>query len=252
MKYYEALLEKKCFSFKEVEQLVGGNPNTAKSLLRQYVQKGYIQQIKKNLYVAISMESGMPAATPYQIAGSITPTSYVSHRSAFAYYGYANQVSYEMDVSSDTVFHDFEYEGITYRYISSRLPEGIVSRQGVRVTDLERATIDYIGDFERIGGLEELLRSLEMVPFLLEEKLLRYLEVSGKAVLYQKAGYILEHFKDSLKLSEDFFRVCSQRKGRSKRYFTKSADQSRMKYNRKWGLMIPEDLLHIGGYQEDS
>lgn len=252
MKYYEALLEKKCFSFKEVEQLVGGNPNTAKSLLRQYVQKGYIQQIKKNLYVAISMESGMPAATPYQIAGSITPTSYVSHRSAFAYYGYANQVSYEMDVSSDTVFHDFEYEGITYRYISSRLPEGIVSRQGVRVTDLERATIDYIGDFERIGGLEELLRSLEMVPFLLEEKLLRYLEVSGKAVLYQKAGYILEHFKDSLKLSEDFFRVCSQRKGRSKRYFTKSADQSRMKYNRKWGLMIPGDLLHIGGYQEDS
>lgn len=147
--------------------------------------------------MAVSLESGMPAATRYQIAGSITPTSYVSHRSAFAYYGYANQVSYEMNVSSDTAFRNFEYEGITYMYISSRLPEGIASRQGVRVTDLERTAIDYIGDFERIGGLEELLRSLEMITFLSEEKLLRYLELSGKAVLYQKAkqrvkGYLTE------------------------------------------------------------
>lgn len=252
MKYYEKMLDKKCFSFKEVEQLVGGNHNTAKSLLRQYVKKGYIQQIKKNLYVAVSMESGMPVATPYQIAGHITPTSYVSHRSAFAYYGYANQVSYEMNVSSDTAFHDFEYEGITYLYISSRLPEGIVSQQGARITDLERTAIDYIGDFDRIGGLEELLRSLEMVSFLSEEKLLRYLELSGKAVLYQKTGYILEHFRDSLKLSDDFFHVCCQRKGKSKRYFTKSAGQSRMIYNSRWGLMVPEDLLHISGYQEDS
>lgn len=252
MKYYEKLLDKKCFSFKEVEQLVGGNHNTAKSLLRQYVRKGYIQQIRKNLYVAVSMESGMPIATPYQIAGNITPTSYVSHRSAFAYYGYSNQVSYEMNVSSDTAFHDFEYEGIGYKYISSRLPEGIINQQGVRITDLERTTIDYIGDFDHIGGLEELLLSLEMIPFLSEEKLLKYLEYADKSVLYQKAGYILEHFRDSLKLSDAFFHVCCQRKGKSKRYFTRSVGQSRMIYNSRWGLMVPEDLLHISGYQGGS
>ncbi|MCM1155481.1 MAG: transcriptional regulator [Roseburia sp.] len=245
MKYYEELLDKKCFSFKDVEQLVGGNHNTAKSLLRQYVQKGYIQQIKKNLYVAVSIESGMPIATRYQIASSITQTSYVSHRSAFEFYGYTNQVSYEMNVSSDTFFGDFEYEGIAYACISSRLSEGIVSQQGVRVSDLERTTIDYIGDFDRIGGLEELLQNLEMIPFLSEKKLLRYLELSDKAVLYQKTGYILEHFRDSLKLSDDFFHICCLRKGKSKRYFTKSADQNRMIYNSKWGLMVPENLLSI-------
>lgn len=146
----------------------------------------------------------------------------------------------------------FEYEGITYMYISSRLPEGIASRQGVRVTDLERTAIDYIGDFERIGGLEELLRSLEMITFLSEEKLLRYLELSNKAVLYQKAGYILEHFRYSLKLSDDFFRVCHQCKGKSKRYFTKPAGQSRMMYNGRWELMVPENLFHMGGNQEES
>jgi predicted transcriptional regulator of viral defense system len=214
-------------------------------LLRQYVQKGYIQQVKKNLYVSISMESGMPVATRYQIASSITPTSYVSHRSAFEYYGYTNQVSYEMNISSDTVFADFEYEGINYAYIASRLPEGVIEQQGVRVTDPERTTVDYIGDFDHIGGLEELLRSLEMISFLSEEKLLRYLELSGKAVLYQKVGYVLEHFKDSLKLSDYFFEVCFLRKGKSKRYFTKASNQNHMVYNSRWGLMVPENLLHI-------
>lgn len=245
MKYYGDMLDKKCFSFKEAEQMVGGNCNTAKSLLRRYVKMGYIQQVKKNLYVAISMESGMPAATRYQIASRITPTSYVSHRSAFEYYGYTNQVSYEMNVSSDTEFGNLEYEGINYTYISSRLPEGIVEHQGVRVTDLERTTVDYIGDFDHIGGLEELLRSLEMISFLSEEKLLGYLGLYGKAVLYQKAGYILEQFKDSLKLSDRFFEVCCLRKGKSKRYFTKSTNQNHMVYNSRWGLMVPEDLLHI-------
>lgn len=245
MKYYGDMLDKKCFSLKETERMVGGNYNTAKSLLRQYVQKGYIQQVKKNLYVAISIESGMPAATRYQIASNITPTSYVSHRSALEYYGYTNQVSYEMNVSSKTAFREFEYEGINYAYIASRLPEGIVSQQGVRITDLERTLVDYIGDFDHVGGLEELLRSLEMISFLSEEKLLGYLELSGKAVLYQKTGYILEHFKDSLKLSDHFFKVCGQRKGKSKRYFTKMANQSHMVYNSRWGLMVPENLLHM-------
>lgn len=245
MKYYENMLDQKCFSFKEVERMVGGNRNTAKSLLRQYAQRGYIQQIRKNLYVAVSMESGMPAATRYQIASSITPTSYVSHRSAFEYYGYTNQVSYEMNVSSETAFSDFEYEDIHYDYIASRLSEGIIEQQGVRITNPERTTIDYIGDFDHIGGLEELLRSLEMISFLSEEKLLRYLELSNKAVLYQKTGFILEYFRDSLKLSSYFFDVCGLRKGKSKRYLTRSINQNNMIYNSKWGLMIPEDLLHI-------
>lgn len=245
MKYYKDMLDKKCFTFKDVEKMVGENRNTAKSLLRQYVQKGYIQQVKKNLYVAISIETDMPTATGYQIASNITPTAYVSHRSAFAYYGYTNQVSYEMDVSSDTAFGNFEFDGIDYRYISSRLSEGTIEKQGVRVTDKERTVVDYIGDFDHIGGLEELLRSLEMITFLSEEKLLRYLELYDKAILYQKAGYILEHFKDSLKISDHFFEVCHQRKGKSKRYFTKSVMQDNMVYNSKWGLVVPEDLLYI-------
>ncbi len=245
MKYYEKLLEKKCFSFKDVEKLVGGNQNTAKSILRKYVQKGYIQSIRKNLYVAISIETGMPAASAYQIASKITPTSYVSHRSAFAYYGLVNQVSYEINVSSEMPFRQFGFEGVDYIYTSSRLPEGIIENHGVRVTDRERTVVDYINDFDHVGGIEELLRSLEMMTFLSEEKVLKYLALYNKAILYQKVGYLLEYFKDSLKLSDKFFDVCMQKKGKSKRYFTESMNRDRMIYNSKWAMMVPPDLLQM-------
>jgi predicted transcriptional regulator of viral defense system len=220
-------------------------------LLRQYTQKGFVQQVKKNLYVAISIETGMPAASSYQIASNITPSSYVSHHSAFAYYGYTNQVSYEMNVSSDNLFSDFEYDGIEYVHISSRIPEGIVEKQGVRVTDKERTVVDYIGDFERVGGLEELLRCLGMITFLSEEKLLHYLDIYNKAILYQKAGYILEHFKDSLKLSSSFFEECSRKKGKSKRYFQKTGNQNKKVYDSRWGLIVPRDLLYISEGEEE-
>ncbi|MBQ9989403.1 MAG: transcriptional regulator [Lachnospiraceae bacterium] len=245
MKYYEKILDLKCFTLQDVISLVGGNQNTAKSLLRQYMQKGYIQSVKRNLYAAVSLETGMPVAIPYLIASCITPTSYVSHRSAFAYYGYTNQVSYEMTVSSDTPFRKFEFDGTTYRYISSRISAGVEKDGMIRVTDKERTTLDFIDDFDHIGGLEELLKGLEMMPYLSEDKLLHYLQLYDKAILYQKAGYVLEHFQESLKLSDTFFKVCSQRKGKSKRYFSSSMAKNNMVYNGKWSLMVPRDLLYI-------
>jgi predicted transcriptional regulator of viral defense system len=156
-----------------------------------------------------------------------------------------------MNVSSDNRFSDFEYDGIDYVHISSRISEGIVEKQGVRITDIERTVIDYIGDFERVGGLEELLRCLGMITFLSEEKLLRYLDVYNKAILYQKTGYILEHFKESLKLSSSFFEECSRKKQNSKRYFQKTGNQEKVVYDSKWGLIVPKDLLYISEGDEE-
>jgi hypothetical protein len=76
-----------------------------------------------------------------------------------------------------------------------------------------------------------------MITFLSEEKLLQYLDVYNKAILYQKTGYILEHFKDSLKLSSFFFEECSRKKQNSKRYFQKTGNQDKMVFDSRWGLL---------------
>jgi len=234
-----------CFSWDELCAAVG-NPNTAGSLARSYLKKGYIQSVKRGLYVAINLADRQPVVSKYHIAGKITPTSYVSHHSAFEYYGCANQVSYHVVVSSETPFATFEYDFLTYRYIASRIKHGVITRpDGVRVTDAERTVIDGINDFEKVMGLEELLRCLELLPLVKEEKLLSYLAIYGKQVLYQKAGYILEHFRDTWNLSDDFFTACETHIGKSKRYLYNSPIRDKMALNSRWRLVVPRNLSSI-------
>ncbi|MFI3211998.1 MAG: helix-turn-helix domain-containing protein [Eubacteriales bacterium] len=245
MKYYEAILELKCFSVSELAQYVGNKESTIYSLLRDYIKKGLVRQVRRNLYVAVSLETGEPVANPYQIATKLTATSYVSHRTAFTYYGYIDQVSYEMFISTDSRFRNFEFDEMDYCCIMSKCNLGISEMQGVRVANIERAVIDYINQFDHIGGLEELLKGLAMIPFLSEDKLMTYLEFYGKSFLYQKTGYLLEHFQKELKLSDTFVVKCMEKKSKSIRYFTESFPKDKLVYNGKWGLMVPYKLLHI-------
>jgi predicted transcriptional regulator of viral defense system len=245
MKHYERLLKMGCFTSGELYAVVG-NIKAAESLARSYQKKGYIQSVKRGLYVAVDLATEEAAVSKFRIAGKITPTSYVSHHAAFEYYGCANQVSYQIEVSSDTVFHPFGYAGITYAYIGSRSSSGIVTRpDGVRVTDAERTVLYGINDFEKVMGLEELLRCLELLPMVKEDKLLSYLDAYGKQVLYQKTGYILWHFRDTWNLGDNFFSACEARIGKSKRYLYKPMPHEKMEYNRCWRLVVPRDLMRI-------
>jgi len=242
MKYYEQLLEMGCFTRDEVFALTG-NYNTAGTLLKNYMKKGYILQVKRNLYVAVNLADRQPVVNKQRIAGRITPTSYVSHHAAFEYYGCANQVSYQVEVSSDTAFTTFSFDGLTYMYIASRIADGVITRpDGVCVTDMERTVLDGIQDFEKVAGLEELLRCLELVPPVREDKLLSYLASYGKQVLYQKTGYILRHFQSSLNLSDAFFNECAAHIGKSTRYLTGNNGGI---YNGEWRLMVPADLMKL-------
>ena len=245
IKHYEQLLKIGCFTWEELCVVVG-NPNAADTLARNYIKKGYIQSVRRGLYVAVDLATGESAVNKFRIAGKATPTSYVSHHAAFEYYGCANQVSYQVEVSSNTAFSSFEYSGITYAYIGSRINEGIIKQpDGVRVTDAERTVLDGIHDFEKIMGLEELLRCLGLMPMIKEDRLLTYLALYDKQILYQKAGYILWHFRDIWNLSDSFFTACESRIGKSKRYLYKTAMRAEMEYNRRWQLVTPHDLMKM-------
>jgi len=245
MKHYKELLAKGCFTGEDVCNMVG-NPNTASNLIQNYLKKGYIKRVKRNLYVAVNMADGMAVANRFVIASHITQSAYVSHHSAFSYYGYTNQVFYDVYVSSGAKFNSFEFEGVTFRYVMARIEAGVEKKaDGVNVTDLERTVIDSINDFEKIGGLEELLRSLAMMPYADEGKLLRYLESYDKQVLYQKAGYILEHFKKEMFISERFFEQCASRLSKSVRYLYNGLTKDNVHYDKRWQLYVPNDLLSI-------
>ena len=245
MKYYKELLDMQCFTRADAERLTG-SAKAADSLLTSYQKKGYINQVKRNLYVTISMETGQAVASRYFIGSHVTEGSYLSHHSAFEYYGCANQVFYEVYVSGGKRFAPFEFDDVTFRYIAPRISDGIVEKpDGVRVTDMERTVLDSLGDFEKIAGLEELLHCLELVPYLDEKNLLEHLERYGKQVLYQKTGYILSHLKKELRLSDRFFEICESKVTKSVRYLYHGVKHEPSAFDSRWQLFVPQNLMKL-------
>jgi len=245
MKHYEQLLSMGCFTWDELCRVVG-NESTAQTLAYRYMKQGYIARVRRGLYVALDLLTKSSSVSKYRIASKISHSSCVSHYSAFEYFGFQNQVSYVVNVSSETPFANFDFEGITYSYISSRLSQGVTQQtDGVRVTDIERTVLDGINDFDKIMGLEELLRCLSLVPSLDEPRLLDYLAAYGKQVLYQKTGYLLESFKSELRLSDRFFAICAESVGESKRYLLRDRSRKDIRYDEKWRLVVPKNLMSL-------
>ena len=243
MKYYATLLKWRCFTKANIATLTGSDLS-AKVLLTEYRKRGYVDQIRRGLWVALGLDDNQPVASRYEIATATSPTACVSHHSAFAYHGYVNQVSYEMCVTSSTRLNPFEYGGLNYRWLSPRINVGIdTPSPGVRITDLERTVLDSINDVDKTDGLEELLASLDMVPYLNPDKMTAYLGLFGKQVLYQKAGYLLSLFNDMLRLPESFFADCEARKGRSVSYLDADLRRADRAYDRRWQLVVPRKPL---------
>jgi hypothetical protein len=44
-------------------------------------------------------------------------------------------------------------------------------------------------------------------------------------------------------LSDDFFGACEAKIGKSKRYLYKPSPSAQMKYNNRWRLVVPNDLM---------
>lgn len=248
MNVYTALAKYPVFSIEDVKKLTG-NEKTAYSQIDRLMKKGLVKKVRKKVYSCVNPTTGQVVATRYQIACAITDTAYISHHSAFEYYGLANQVYYEVYVSSETRFNHFEYDNVTYKYVASKMQDGVVEAKnttGVRMTDLERTVVDSIRSFNKIGGFEELLHCLEGIHYLDEMKLRSYLSVYDTQGLYQRVGYLLGHYQKEMQLSREFIAYCNSKIGKSRRYLVSDRKEESC-YNNEWELMVPEGLFEITG-----
>jgi predicted transcriptional regulator of viral defense system len=244
-KYLEELHKLRIFQLKDVEKLVG-NLNSAKDLLHNYKKQKLINQVRRDLYVATDLATKTSMATKFEIAGKITPTSYLSYQSAMEFYGLAHQVFYNVWVSSGSRFNTFGFEGIEFQYCDSKSMAGVISANAnslISVTNLERTVIDCVDKIERCGGLEELIQCFSLITFLDEKLLLDYLHEYEKQFLYQKAGFILEYFKQEVKLSDNFFEECRRKMGKSTRYLTDPTESTH--YFKGWKLCAPVNILSV-------
>ncbi|MDR2424875.1 MAG: hypothetical protein LBD59_09165 [Prevotellaceae bacterium] len=243
MKYLNEFHKLKIFNKKKVVDLTG-DKNAAKEILRRYKKRGFISQVKRDLYVANDLAIATSIASKFEIAGNITPSSYLSYHAALEYYGFAHQVFYDIYVSSREKFSDFNYDGIDYVYCKSSSEVGVLNPPTdslVRITDLERTMLDCIDRPEFCGGIEELVQCFSSITYVRENRLMEYLVIFDKQILYQKTGFVLGFFRKEMRLSDSFFAFCKSKIGKGTGYLSNKTESDT--YFKEWKLCAPENIL---------
>ena len=72
LEYYEKLLRLKRFSFSDAVEIFGDSQK-ARNILYALKKKGLLQSVRRNYYVAVSLETKESVASPFEIASAITP-----------------------------------------------------------------------------------------------------------------------------------------------------------------------------------
>ncbi len=242
LKYYEKLVELGCFSREELVKLVE-KPSIANNIIYEYQKKGLIEKVKRDYYAVISLETKQPVFSRYKIGEKMFPDACLTHHSAFEVYGYGNQVVHDCFVATKQRFSDFEYNGVFYRRVEKKPDIDVIVYGNVRVTSIEQTVVDSIRDFEKISGLEEVIRCLMLVPGLNEQKILDCIARNENGFLYQKCGYIFEELKKEFHFSSAFFEECESRSSGAKRYLMKNLEEN--VYKERWKLYAPFSLNKI-------
>ncbi len=247
MKYLESFSEKRIFDYNFVFELTKTR-SLADETIQNYLKKEYIERVKKNLYVTMSLETGGVIPSKFEIGSNITNNSCISLHSAFEYYGFSNQVYNEVSVSSLTKFKDFNFENNRYHYVYSTSNRFIEDVNGVKVSTIAKTIVDTIDSIKSYDDMEELIYNLSSLPAINGLDVIEYLLFVNKKVLFNKVGLILSYFNDGLLITDKLLNQMEKSGTKSVKYFSKEKHRLK-KYYKEWNLYC-YDLEKI--IKEDS
>lgn len=248
VKYYEDFLKLEVFNLEDAQKVVGSAEN-AKVLLNKYIKKGLVKRVRRDLYCAVHLENREATADRYLIGSKISESAYLTYHSAFELHGLSHQVGFVVYIASESKISDFVYEGVSYKYVGRGIPAGVTYyrlNSKINLTDLERTVVDSIDRPDYCGGLHELDEILKICPVLDETKLLTYLEMYDKKVLYKKAGYFFERHQETWGIKEHLLSVMEKRTGNMKKYLSEEALNGDGVLVKRWGLIVPKTLQGEG------
>ena len=244
----KAIYQLRIFSIEDVMDALSISKSSAVKLLQRLRVKGIVQHIRKNLYTTVDLSSGQPTVNRFEVASSVTPSSYVGWHTALEFHGLAHQVYYKAYVGSESRFNRFTFGGTEFEHciapITTNFQAGVVTpahSPNVRVTDLERTFVDCCDRIDRSGGAGELIHCLEGIVMLDEGKLRHYLELYGKAFLYQKTGFMLERIQSQAHISDQLIAYCRKNAGNSVKWLTNGSDSTH--YVSRWKLYVPDECM---------
>lgn len=85
-------IKKLCFDYREISQVLGVNPDSARVFANRYVKSGFLLRIKRNLYTLREKWDNISERERFILANLIQVPSYISLMTALSYYEITTQI----------------------------------------------------------------------------------------------------------------------------------------------------------------
>jgi len=219
---------------------------SVRNMIYRLKRQNRVRQLTKGVYAGALDTASL---NRYSVPSKLRKEAVVAFHSALEFHGVANQVFQTVCYLSVRPRRDVTFEGVTYHCVTP--PRQLVrphrldfqvelSRDKVRVTGRERSIVDCLVFLPYSGGVDELDRSLAMLPSFDFDVALEYLRLLRMPWLYARLGFLLDRHAEKL-----FF------KGKSRDAFLKRLPRGVAYLDRKrpgnrwvptWNLMVAETL----------
>jgi len=236
------------FTLEELGHRYGKKKPTrsVRNMLYRLKRQGRVRQLTKGVYAGALATASL---NRYSVPSKLREDAAVAFHSALEFHGAANQVFQTVYYLSVRPRRDVAFDAVTYHCVAP--PSQLVrarrldfqvelSRDKVRVTGRERSIVDCLAFLPYSGGVDELDRSLAMLPSFDFDVALEYLRLLRMPWLYARLGFLLDRHAEKL-----FF------KGKSRDAFLKRLPRGVAYLDRKrpgnrwvptWNLMVAEAL----------
>lgn len=237
--------KQRVFSIVEAQAAFKSERQSLIRLIHYYVQNGKLKRIRRGLYCVIEDASASP--NPYAIAARITRPYYLAYHSALELHGVAYSAARYVYVASAKIFPKFRFEEVEYFRLhplngdlKTGIEERLIENTKVRTSDHERTIIDCLDRIGYAGGVEEAIKSLRNFPSVDVEKILAYLAVFKRKILYAKTGWLLELMQTEWHISEASLRACEKKVSKRPMYLMPGS--AKVIHQPRWNLLLPANI----------
>jgi predicted transcriptional regulator of viral defense system len=226
------------------------------ALLAYNRRSGRVLNIRRGIYAAVpdGVEPQSYMVNPFLVTAKATSDAVVAYHSALSFHGHAysdfNVFTYltKQKEASKFTFQNSEYVGVTQpKALLKRGQEltavDLVEHGGldIRVTSLERTLVDCFDRLDISGGIEEVWRSFELVPYLRIWQILQYVVLLDNAVTTAKVGFFLDMNKERFHIEKKDLEFLRSHRPAHKSYIYRM--ERKGKLVRDWNLIVPNDVL---------
>ncbi|MEQ8845605.1 MAG: hypothetical protein RIB58_12200 [Phycisphaerales bacterium] len=234
-------------------QMGSGHSATRQSVLAHHESRGRIVRLRRGLYMTVppGSDPATISVDPYLVASRMAPDAVLAYHTALELHGYAHSVFEQYQYLTRTSSRPAKVRSFSFQPVrvpkaldhDHRMGVRVVDRLGldVRVTTLERTCVDVLDRLDLSGGLEEVWRSLESVPYFDLDELVEYALRLGSATTVAKVGYFLEMHASRLAVQPVHLETLRRQRPKSPHYIERAATKANRMVS-TWNIVVPLEL----------